>query len=159
LVDAGDNTVMTRTFSKMFGLGGVRLGWAYAPEAVIDVLNRSRMPFNVSGLAAAAGIAALAEPGWLDKCRNHNIQARAVLCERLTKAGLVVHPSEGNFILVEFASAATAASADQHARRRGIIVRNVAAYGLPHCLRVTIGTDEDCNAVADALIEFVGTNG
>jgi histidinol-phosphate aminotransferase len=159
LVDAGNNTVMTRTFSKMFGLGGARLGWAYAPEPVIDVLNRSRMPFNVSGPAAAAGIAALAEPGWIAKCRRHNTQARAFLSEKLIRAGLVVHPSEANFVLVDFGDAATATRADHHARQRGIIVRRVEAYGLPQCLRVTIGTDDECNAIADALIEFAGTHG
>ena len=72
LVDAGDNTVMTRTFSKIFGLGGMRIGWAYGPPAVIDVLNRVRAPFNVSIASQAAAIAALAEPGWVEKGRAHN---------------------------------------------------------------------------------------
>ncbi|HQT83247.1 MAG: histidinol-phosphate transaminase [Acidiphilium sp. 37-64-53] len=159
LVDAGHNTVMTRTFSKMFGLGGVRLGWAYAPEAVVDVLNRTRMPFNVSSLAAAAGIAALTEAGWVEKCRSHNRQARATLREKLVRAGLTVHPSDANFVLVDLATAARATLADEHLRQRGIIVRNVAAYDLPQCLRVTIGTDEQCDAVAAALTAFVALHG
>ncbi|MBW4033944.1 MULTISPECIES: histidinol-phosphate transaminase [Acidiphilium] len=159
LVDAGHNTVMTRTFSKMFGLGGARLGWAYAPEAVVDVLNRTRMPFNVSSLAAAAGIAALTEAGWVEKCRSHNRQARATLREKLVRAGLTVHPSDANFVLVDLATAARATLADEHLRQRGIIVRNVAAYDLPQCLRVTIGTDEQCDAVAEALTAFVALHG
>lgn len=159
LVEAGANVAMTRTFSKMFGLGGARLGWAYAPAPVIDVLNRTRMPFNVGSLAAAAGIAALAEPGWLERCRDHNHRARAALTERLRAIGITVYPSETNFILADFASTTRAATADAHLRRRGIIVRNVAAYALPQCLRITIGTDAECDAVAEALADFVRDHG
>ena len=105
LVDAGDNTVMTRTFSKIFGMGGLRLGWCYAPAAVVDVLNRVRSPFNVNLAAQEAGIAALIEPGWVEKSRAHNTQWRAWLTEALTKAGVKVWPSEGNFVLADFATA------------------------------------------------------
>ena len=106
LVDATDNTVMTRTFSKIFGLGGMRIGWAYAPPAVIDVLNRVRAPFNVSIAAQAAAIAALAEPGWVEKGRaaQHRI-ARRSWPRRLTAAGIKVWPSEGNFVLADFGTA------------------------------------------------------
>ncbi len=159
LVDAGDNVVMTRTFSKIFGLGGARLGWAYAPAPVIDVLNRTRMPFNVSSLAAAAGIASLGEPGWIERCRDHNNRARAALTARLRACGITVHPSETNFILADLGSTTRAATADAHLRQRGIIVRNVAAYALPQCLRITIGTDEECDAVAEALAGFVHDHG
>lgn len=159
LVDAGDNTVMTRTFSKMFGLGGMRLGWAYAPAGVAEVLNRARMPFNVSGPASAAGIAALSEPGWVEACRNHNRRARDALTKRLRDAGFVVHPSEANFLLVDLGTASKAASADRYLRTCGIIVRSVAAYALPECLRVTIGTDEECVAAGDALIRFAQLDG
>lgn len=154
LVDAGENTVMTRTFSKIFGLGGARLGWAYAPAAIVDVLNRMRPPFNVSATAAAAAIAALAEPGWVEKSRAHNTQARRRLAERLTQSGFLVHPGEANFLLVDLATPERAAAADAHLRQRGIIVRAVSSYGLPACLRITIGTDEECNAVAEALNAF-----
>ncbi len=155
LVDAGENTVMTRTFSKIFGLGGARLGWAYAPLAIVDVLNRMRPPFNVSAPAAAAAMAALAEPGWLEQGRAHNTQARTRLAARLAQAGLKVHPSEANFLLVEFTSPEHAVAADAFLRSRGIIVRNVKSYGLPECLRITIGTDEECGLVAEALNAFV----
>jgi histidinol-phosphate aminotransferase len=155
LVDAGENTVMTRTFSKIFGLGGARLGWAYAPPAIIDVLNRMRPPFNVSATVAAAAMAVLADPGWLELGRAHNTQAKRRLAARLTQAGLKVYPSAANFLLVDFASAERAVAADQFLRGRGIIVRNVKSYGLPECLRITIGTDEECDLVAESLNAFV----
>jgi histidinol-phosphate aminotransferase len=154
LVDAGNNTVMTRTFSKIFGLGGARLGWGYAPAPIIDVLNRLRPPFNVSSTVAAAAMAALAEPGWLESSRTHNAKMRRQMADRLRAAGLTVHPSEANFLLVDFGTADRAIAADAHLRARGIIVRNVASYGLPACLRVTIGTAEECDMVTEALIGF-----
>lgn len=151
LVDAGDNTVMTRTFSKIFGLGGLRLGWCYAPPAVADVLNRVRGPFNVSLAAQEAGIAAVSDPAWIAEGRDHNNQQRAWLGAALARAGLTVWPSEGNFLLVQFASAAAAQAGDQALRARGVIVRAMAGYGLPDCLRITIGTAEECALVADIL--------
>ena len=88
---------MMRTFSKIFGLGGMRIGWAYAPPAVIDVLNRVREPFNVSIAAQAAAIAALAEPGWVEKGRAHNAEYRPKLAAGLTAAGIKVWPTRGQF--------------------------------------------------------------
>ncbi len=154
LVDAGGNTVMTRTFSKIFGMGGARLGWAYAPEAVIDVLNRVRPPFNVNGFAAVAGIAALEEPDWLEKSRAHNSAERRRLAERLTQSGLKVIPSEANFLLVDFTTTERASAADAYLRQHGIIARQVKSYGLPHCLRITIGTAAECSRVAEVLAAF-----
>ena len=154
LVDAGENTVMTRTFSKIYGLGGARLGWAYGPPAIIDVLNRVRGPFNVSSLAAAAGIAVLALPDWVRLSRAHNSRARRHLQERLIAAGIRVHPSEANFLLIDFLSPERAVEADRYLRMRGIIARYVKSYGLPSCLRVTIGTDAECDLVAEHLAEF-----
>lgn len=155
LVDSGDNTVMTRTFSKIFGMGGVRLGWAYAPAAVADVLNRARGPFNVNLPAQAAGVAALAEPGWIERARAHNARARAWLAAELERAGIRVWPSEGNFLLADFAVAERAEAADRFLRRRGLIVRAMRSYGLPHCLRITVGTDEECALVAETLAAFM----
>ncbi len=154
LVDAGDNTVMTRTFSKIYGLGGARFGWGYAPAAVIDVLNRLRPPFNINNAASAAAIAALAEPGWVEMSRTHNTRARRALAAQIGEAGITVHPSEANFLLADFGSPERAVAADAHLRTRGIIVRNVKSYGLPCCLRITIGTDEECTLVAEALADF-----
>ena len=154
LVDATDNTVMTRTFSKVFGLGGMRIGWCYAPPAVVDVLNRVRGPFNVSVAAQAAAIAALAEPGWVEHSRAHNAEYRRVLTEALTAAGLKVWPSQGNFVLADFVTVDKANAADAFLRGRGIIVRKVGGYGLAHCLRITVGTAEEVGLVIEGLTEF-----
>ena len=154
LVDAGDNTIMTRTFSKIFGLGGVRLGWCYGPPNVIDVLNRVRSPFNVSLAAQAAGVAALAEPGWVEKGRAHNTQQRAWLSAQLERVGIKAWPSHGNFFLADFGDAGSAEAADAHLRRRGLIVRAMRGYGLPNMLRITIGTEEENAMVAGALADF-----
>ena len=155
LVNATDNTVMTRTFSKIFGLGGMRIGWAYGPPAVIDVFNRVRPPFNVSIAAQAAAIAALAEPGWVEKGRAHNREYRPKLADALTAVGIKVWPSEGNFVLADFATPERAAAADAHLRHRGVIARQVGGYGLPHCLRITVGNAEEVQVVIDSLAEFM----
>jgi histidinol-phosphate aminotransferase len=155
LVDAGGGaTVMTRTFSKIFGLGGARLGWCYAPTAVIDVLNRVRGPFNVNAAAMAAGIAAVTEAGWVETSIAHNSAWRAKLADALTGAGFTVHPSQGNFLLVDFGSAERAKAADAAMRGRGVIARGVGAYNLPQCLRITVGTAEECGLVIEALTAF-----
>jgi len=154
LVDAGDNTIMLRTFSKVFGLGGMRVGWGYGPP-VIDVINRVRGVFNVNMAAQAAAVAALAEPGWVERSVAHNTDWRARLSEALAAVGIKVWPSHGNFILADFATAARAARADAFLRGRGIIVRGMAAYDLPHCLRITVGTAEECTMVADTLATFM----
>ena len=155
LVDATDNTVMTRTFSKIYGLGGMRIGWCYAPPAVVDVLNRVRGPFNVSVAAQAAAIAALAEPGWVEKGSAHNAMYRPKLAAGIEAAGLKVWPSQGNFVLVDLATTEVAEAADAFLRRSGIIVRTVGGYGLPHCLRVTVGTAQEIELVVDAFSEFM----
>jgi histidinol-phosphate aminotransferase len=155
LVDATDNTVMTRTFSKIFGLGGMRIGWCYAPPAVVDVLNRVRGPFNVSVAAQAAAIAALAEPGWVEAGCAHNAEYRPKLAAGIAATGLKVWPSHANFVLVDLATTDAADAADAFLRTNGIIVRKVAGYGLPHCLRVTVGTAEEVGLVVDAFAEFM----
>ena len=157
LVETTANTVMTRTFSKMFGMGGLRLGWAYAPPAVVDLLHRARGPFNVSIAAHDAGIAALAEPGWVEKSLAHNTAERARVTAALTAAGIRVPPSEGNFVLADFVTPETAEAADMHLRSRGLIVRRVGGYGLPHCLRITIGLVDENDLLIDALRDFMST--
>jgi histidinol-phosphate aminotransferase len=155
LVDAGESSVMLRTFSKIFGLGGLRVGWCYAPAPVVDALNRVRGAFNVSLPAQAAAIAALEEPGWVERCRAHNTRWRAWLAEALGAAGIRVWPSAGNFVLAEFATPPDARAADAALRQSGVIVRGAASYDLPHCLRITVGTEEECTHVADVLARFM----
>jgi histidinol-phosphate aminotransferase len=147
---------MTRTFSKIYGLGGLRLGWAYAPGAIVDVLNRVRSPFNAARPAQAAAIAALADNAHVEASRAHNARWRPWLVNALATLGIPVHGTEGNFVLADFAAAGLdAAAADAAFRARGIIVRAMGGYGLPGCLRITIGTGEEMQAVAEAAASFV----
>ena len=157
LVDGGDNVVMTRTFSKIYALGGVRLGWAYCPQNVADALERVRNPFNVSAPAQAAGLAALADVAFVERSRRHNDTWLAWFGERLRGLGLEVPPSIGNFVLVRFPSrpGRDAEAADAFLKRRGIITRRMAAYGLADSLRITIGVEDEMRAVAESLSEFL----
>lgn len=157
LVTSHDNVVMTRTFSKIHGLANLRLGWAYVPDHVADVLNRIRGPFNVNGPALEAGIAAIEDGDHVAHAADHNEKWLAYLSEEVTKAGLTYTPSVANFLLVHFPTTPgkTAVDAEQFLTKRGLIVRNVASYKLPHCLRITIGTEESTKLVAQALHDFV----
>jgi histidinol-phosphate aminotransferase len=158
LVEEFTNVVVTRTFSKIFAMGGMRLGWAYCPPEIADVLNRIRGPFNVSLAALAAGEAALNDMAFIDLARSHNKYWREWLAGEATKLGLAPVPSVGNFILLGFPTepAQSATAADAFLRSKGIIVRPVGGYGLPHHLRVTIGREDEVRLVAKALREFVG---
>ncbi len=157
LVATTENTVMTRTFSKIYGLAALRLGWAYCPEAIADILNRIRGPFNVSGPAIAAGVKAIEDQDHVERAIQHNDQALAWLSARLSEIGLDVTPSSGNFVLVHFPNTEThsAEAADTFLKSHAIIVRRVASYGLPGALRITIGTDAENAAVATALSQFM----
>jgi histidinol-phosphate aminotransferase len=156
LVNENDNVIMTRTFSKIFGLGGLRIGWAYGPAHIVDVLNRLRMPFNVSTAAQAAAIAALADRDHFDRAVALNTGMRARMTAALTAAGLVIPPSQGNFVLARFpGGVAQAEAADSFLKSRGIIVRRMGGYGLPDSLRITVGLAEECDAACSALAEFM----
>lgn len=151
LVEEFDNVVMTRTFSKIFGLAALRLGWAYCPPTVADVLNRIRGPFNVTAAAQAAGIAALGDVGHADDGRAHNDIWLPWLTKALSELGLTVHPSVGNFILVRFESPQAADDGYVALMAAGCIARQVAGYGLPECIRITVGLEDENRIVVDAL--------
>lgn len=156
LVRAQDNVVMVRTFSKIHGLAALRLGWCYAPPAIVDVLNRVRGPFNVGSAALAAGVAAIADPSHAAASRRLNGRLRPWLAEALSALGLEPQPSQANFLLVRFPRPDRgAAAALAHLKQHGILVRGMAAYGLPDCLRITVGLEDDCAAVRDCLAEFL----
>ncbi len=150
------NVFMTRTFSKIYGLGGLRIGWGYGPQAIIDVLNRIRGPFNLSNAQLEAAEAAVRDGDYVEKCREENARLRTWLAKSLAESGLPSDTSTANFILARFADEAEAAACDAFLQARGLIVRRVAGYGLPHCLRITIGDAAACRLVADAIRDFKG---
>ncbi len=157
LVAGSGNVVMTRTFSKVYGLGGARIGWIYAPQHVVDVLERVRDPFNVSAMAIEAGVAAMLDRAHVERSAGHNEEWRNWTSEELRKLGLRVTPSVGNFILIHFPDDVrySAAAADEYLAARGYLLRRVAAYGFPNALRMTIGTEEANRGVVAALSEFL----
>ena len=157
LVDRAENVVMTRTFSKVYALAGLRLGWAYCPPAIADVLNRIRGPFNVSAPALAAGLAAIEDVAALERAQAHNQRWLPWFSERLSALGLPLTPSVGNFVLPRFPDDPlhNADAAFAFLQSRGILVRKMGAYGLPQHLRITIGTGEEMEIVAAALAEFM----
>ncbi|MGI9421726.1 MAG: histidinol-phosphate transaminase [Hyphomicrobiaceae bacterium] len=157
IVATTQNTVMTRTFSKIYGLAALRLGWAYCPSDIAGVLNRVRGPFNVNAASIAAGSAAIADSGHIDRAREHNDRWLPWLTQQVRDLGLTATDSVGNFVLVHFASDGphTAAAADAYLKSRGIIVRGTAGYGLSDALRVTVGTERENKAVVEALRLFL----
>jgi len=158
LVATTPNTVMTRTFSKIYGLAALRLGWAYCPAPVADALNRIRGPFNVTGPSIAAGVAALADQPHMQAAVEHNTVWRGRMAEALQRIGLRVTPSAANFLLVHFPqnSGQSARAADKFLHERRIILRRVEEYGFPDALRMTIGTEDENEAVLEALSAFMG---
>jgi histidinol-phosphate aminotransferase len=145
---------MTRTFSKIFGLGGLRIGWGYASADVIEVLNRIRGPFNVASPALAAAHAALEDISYTEHCRTENEKWRGWLAAELEKLDIPSDPSFANFILARFASKEEAQAANDHLQKNGLIVRMVANYNLPQALRITIGDERACRQIVEALKSF-----
>ena len=158
MVATTDNTVMTRTFSKIYGLASLRIGWMYGPENIVDAVNRIRGPFNVSTAAMMAAVAALEDTAHQDMSRVHTEKWRAWLTDEVGKLGLEVTPSAANFILIHFpqVKGKTAEDADAFLTKRGLILRALKNYKLPHALRMTVGTEEANKLVVAALAEFMG---
>ncbi len=157
LVGRARNVVMTRTFSKIYGLASLRLGWCYASEEVIDVINRLRGPFNVTGPALAAGLAAVQDQDHVAQSRSHNNKWLKRLAEEMPKLGIEMLPSVCNFVLLRFVedSGRDAKAADAFLVKCGILARNVDNYHLPDCLRIGIGRNEEMDALLSALKEFM----
>lgn len=158
LVEEHDNFVMTRTFSKIYGLAALRLGWAYCPEDVAAVYHRVRGPFNVNAPAQAAGVAALHDVAHTDRARLHNDEWLAWLMVEFQGLDLEIIPSVGNFVSVRFPAGAglTAAEANAFLERKGILPRPIAGYDLADYLRFSVGLEDENRAVIAAVAEFLG---
>jgi histidinol-phosphate aminotransferase len=158
LVATTDNVVMTRTFSKIYGLAALRVGWMYGPAHVVEAINRIRGPFNVNTPAMLAAVAALNDTAHMEAARAHNEKWLGWLTEEVGKLGLQVTPSVANFLLIHFpqTKGKTAAEADEFLSSRGLILRRVAAYHLPDALRMTVGTEEANRLAVKGLAEFMG---
>jgi len=161
LVATSENVVMCRTFSKIYGLAALRLGWLYGPARVVDAVNRIRGPFNVNSAAQAAGIAAIGDTAHVEAARAHNDKWLPWLTTEIRKLGLEVTPSIANFVLIHFADGKgrTAEDADAFLTRRGLILRRVKAYKLPNALRMTVGSEEANRLAVAVLSEFMGRTG
>ncbi len=154
LAGSRPNVVMTRTFSKIYGLGGLRIGWGYGPRAVIDVLNRVRGPFNLSQTQLAAAEAAVRDRAFVAHCQSENARLRDWMRGELAALGIPSDPSLANFVLARFADKAEAEACDAHLRGAGILVRRVAGYKLPDSLRITVGDEAGCRRVIEAVAAF-----
>jgi histidinol-phosphate aminotransferase len=154
LARGSQNIMVTHTFSKL-GLASARVGWGYAPEPIIAAMELIRQPFNLTIAGMEAAVAMLSDKAFIDASVALVAQWRPWLAQQLGGLGLEVIPSQANFILVRFASIAAAQDADAFLTERGIIVRNTSTYGLPDCLRITIGLEEHNRALADALGDFL----
>ena len=145
------NVLMTRTFSKIYGLGGLRIGWGYGPKEMIEVMTRIRQPFNLSGVQLAAAEAAVRDRDWVADCAALNAAQRARLIGALGQLGIACDPSETNFVLARLADEAEASSAEAALLGEGIILRRVTGYGFPEGLRITVGDAEQTGRVIEAL--------
>ncbi|MDF2689632.1 MAG: histidinol-phosphate transaminase [Microvirga sp.] len=157
LVATAENVVMTRTFSKIYGLANLRIGWMVAPAHIVDAVNRIRGPFNMNGPALAAGIAAIQDDAHVAKAVEHNEKWLAWLTKEIEALGLKATPSVGNFLMIHFPKDAgkTAKDADAFLSSRGLILRRIDAYGIPHALRLTVGSEEANRLVIEALRDFM----
>ncbi len=150
LVDEFENLIITRTFSKAYGLAGIRLGWCYSSEKVAFILNKVKGPFNTDSLSQEMGIIALDDKDYLNKVIKSNQEVKSWFEAELKKINIKTLPSEGNFSFVE-TSDKEAKKIFAHLANSGIIVRQLDSYGLPNCLRITIGTKEEMELTINTL--------
>lgn len=152
LVNQHENVIMTRTFSKIYGLASLRIGWSYSSSYIAEILNKVRGPFNVSGPAQFAAVAAIEDEEFFAKSQEHNRKWLKIYQENLAKfSHLKAYPSITNFILVDFHSLENCQKANEAFLKEGIILREMSAYSLPTCLRISIGSDQDNEKVLSIL--------
>jgi histidinol-phosphate aminotransferase len=154
LARSADNVVVTRTFSKIFGLAALRVGWGYFPPAIAQAVNRIRYPFNVGTLAQVAATAALDDAAFVAAGRAHNDLWRAWLAEQIAALGVAVTPSAANFLLIHLPRH-RAGDVYDHLLKLGVIVRPLSAYGLGTSLRVSVGTEDANRALVAGLKGFL----
>ena len=152
LIAAGHKVIGLRTFSKIYGLASLRVGYGYAAPALISILQRARQPFNVNGVAAAAAAAALNDHEFISRCLRENRAGLAVLESAFSNLGLEFVPGRGNFVLVKVGDGM---AVFLELQKRGIITRPVKPYGLPEWLRITVGTREQNTRLLAALSEVL----
>jgi len=164
LVRTSENVAMLRTFSKIYGMGGVRLGWGYFSQEVAGILNRMRSPFNVSYPAQAAGSVAIQDDGFIEMSLSHNQEWLTWTTEQIRSLGLIVPDSYCNFVLVKFPEKTdegtnntvdNAVAANSFLKSKGIIVRRLGGYGLPDALRISIGLEDEMRLVVNSIQEFL----
>ncbi len=159
LAESAPNVLVTRTFSKMYGLAAERIGWGYASAPIISAMHRIRLPFSITIAGTAAAIAALGDTGFVEHTKAHNAEWRRWFSDEIAKlgnAGLRAVPSQANFVLVLFEGQLTAEVAYKGLMDAGYIVRWLPGQGLPHGLRITIGTESETRGVVAALRALAG---
>jgi histidinol-phosphate aminotransferase len=152
LVNANNNLVLTRTFSKIYGLASLRIGWSYSSKRIAEILNKIRGPFNVGGSAQSSAIAALEDNKFFIDSKNHNKKWLNFFFEELAKISTIkAYPSIANFILLDFGNVEKCQNFNQKFLEEGIILREMSSYNLINCLRLTIGSEEENIAVMKIL--------
>ena len=157
LVEKYENVVMTRTFSKIYGLGGLRVGWGYASPVIIDILSRLRGPFNINRAALSAATAAVNDEEYVKNCLLHNRNLGDFLINEIRNLGFKCDDTFANFILPRFADEKQADAVNDTLEKDGLIVRQVKGYNLHNCLRITIGKEADCFRIIASLKKFKGS--
>ncbi|HTP87414.1 MAG TPA: aminotransferase class I/II-fold pyridoxal phosphate-dependent enzyme, partial [Bryobacteraceae bacterium] len=146
-----DNVITLRTFSKAYGLAGMRIGYGFAHEELIGNLLKVKLPFEPGTLAQAAGIGALADKAFLHRTLELNARGLECLTRRIREMGLTVVPSEANFVMLVLDSEAKAAALVEELLKQGIVTRPLKAFGLPNCVRISTGTDDDNRRAVEAM--------
>ncbi len=152
-----DNVITLRTFSKIYGLAGLRIGYGFAHEELIANLLKVKLPFEPSGLAQIAGIAALDDKEFVHRSLELNARGLRLIGDSLREMGFLVIPSEANFVMVALGSVEAARGLKEGLLKKGVIVRPLGAFGLPHCVRISTGTDEDNRQLIEACREVAAT--
>ena len=153
-----NNIACTRTFSKIYGLAALRIGWAYASKEVVELLNRIRLPFNINAIAQKAAVAALQDTKFIENAVEHNNIWKPFVEKELQKNEIEIIPGVGNFVLAKFKNIKQANSCYAYLENNNIFVRKVSEYGLPEFLRITVGLEKENIFICKIINEFMKKN-